>query len=68
MVTGENQSPIQVPESPTGRMPSRTHLNQSHDDLNPLLDTTITAQERTATAAESEPIHRLADVLTSMRN
>ena len=67
-VTGENESPILVPEFLTGRMPSRSHLNQSHDDLNPLLDTTIPAQERTAPVAESYPIHRLADVLTSMQN
>ena len=68
MVTGENVSPIPDPEFLTGRMPSRTHLNQSHDDLNPQLDTTIPAQERTAPATESDPINRLADILTSMQN
>ena len=67
-VTGENESPVLVPEFLTGRMPSRSHLNQSHDDLNPLLDKTIPAQERTALAPESDPIHRLADVLKSMQN
>ena len=41
MVTEENESPILVPEFLTGRIPSRSYLNQSHDDLNPLLDTTI---------------------------
>ena len=68
MVTGDNESPILVPEFLTGRMPSRTHLNQSDDDLNALLDTTISAQERTTPAAELDPINRLADVLTSMQN
>ena len=46
MVTGENESPIHVPEFLTGRMPSRNHLNQSYDDLN--LYTTIPAQDRPA--------------------
>ena len=68
MVTGNNEYPIQVPEILTGQMPSRSHLNQSHDDLNPLLDTTIPAQKRTAPSVESDPINRLADVLTSMQN
>ena len=49
-------------------MPSRTHLTQSHDDLNPLLDTTFPAQKRTPPAAEIDPINRLADVSTSMQN
>ena len=44
MVTGEKESPIPVPEVLTGRIPSRSHLNQSYDDIN--LDTTIPAQER----------------------
>ena len=35
MVTGENESPIDVPEFLTVRMPSRNHLHRSHDDLNP---------------------------------
>ena len=68
MVTGENESPTDIPEFLTGRMPSRSHLNRSHDDLNPLLDTTIPAQERTVPAPEQDPINRLADVLTSMQN
>ena len=67
MVTGENESPIEVPEFLTGRMPSTSHLNRSCDDL-PLLDTTIPAQERPALASEQDPINRLADVLTSMQN
>ena len=66
MVTGANESPTQVPEFLTGRMPSRNHLNQSYDDLN--LDTTIPAQERTVPASEQDPNNRLADVLTSMQN
>ena len=49
-------------------MPSRSHLHRSHDDLNPLLDTTIPAQERTIPAPEQDPINRLADALTSMQN
>ena len=67
MVTGENESPIEVPEFLTGRMPSTSHLNRSNDDL-PLLDTTIPAQKRPALAPEQDPINRLADVLTSMQN
>ena len=66
MVTGDNESPNLVPEFLTGRIPSRRHLNQSNDDIN--LDTTIPAQERIATAANSDPITRLADVLTTMQN
>ena len=68
MVTGENEPPILVPEFLTGRVPSRSHLNQPDDEPNPLIDTTIPAQERTAPAAETDPINRLADVLTSMQN
>ena len=66
MVTEENESPIQVPEFLTGRIPSISHLNQSYGDLN--LDTAIPAHERTAPAVEPDPISRLADVLTSMQN
>ena len=67
-VTGDNESPIEAPEFLTGRMPSKSHLHSSHDDLNLLLDTTIPAQERTVPAPEQEPINRLADVLTSIQN
>ena len=66
MVTGENASPTQASEFLTGRMPSGNHLNQSYDDLN--LDTTIPAQDRLAPPVESDPISRLADVLTSIQN
>ena len=66
MVTGDNESPNPVPEFLTGRIPSRTHLNQSYEDMN--LDTTIPALERIATAADPDPITRLADVLTTMQN
>ena len=66
MVTGDNESPNPVPEFLTGHIPSRTHLNQSYEDIN--LDTTIPAHERIATAADPDPITRLADVLTTMQN
>ena len=66
MVTGDNESPNQVPESLKGRIPSRSHLDQSYEDIN--LDTTIPAHERIATAADPDPITRLADVLTTMQN
>ena len=66
MVTGDNESPNQVPEFLTGRIPSGSHLNQSYEDIN--LDTTIPAHERTATTANPDPITRLADVLTTMQN
>ena len=66
MVTGDNEPPNQVPEFLTGRIPSRSHRDQSYEDIN--LDTTIPAQERIATAAESDPITRLADVLSTMQN
>ena len=66
MVTGDNESPNPVPEFLTGRIPSRTHLNQSYEDIN--LDTTMPAHERVATAADPDPITRLADVLTTMQN
>ena len=66
MVTGDNESPNQVPEFLTGRISSRNHLNRSYEDIN--LDTTIPAQERIATAAGPDPITRLADVLTTMQN
>ena len=49
-------------------MPTRSHLNQSHDDLNFLLDTAIPAKERIAPAVNSDTNSRLADVLTSMQN
>ena len=65
MVTGDNESPNQVPEFLTGRIP-RTQVNQSYEDIN--LDTTIPAHERIATAADPDPITRLADVLTTMQN
>ena len=66
MVTGDNESPNQVPEFLTGRIPSRTQVNQSYEDIN--LDTTIPAHERFATAADLDPITRLADVLTTVQN
>ena len=66
MVTGDNESPNQIPEFLTGRILSRNHLDQSYEDIN--LDTTIPAQERPATVAEPDPITRLADVLTNMQN
>ena len=68
MVTGESEPPIDVPEFLTGRMPSQSNLHRSHDDLNPPLDTTIPAQERTVQAPELDRINRLADVLTNMQN
>ena len=66
MVTGDNESPNPVPEFLTGRIPSRSHLNQSYEDIN--LNTTIPAHERIATAADLDSITRLADVLTTMQN
>ena len=66
MVTGDNESPNPVPEFLTGRISSRNHLDRSFEDIN--LDTTIPAQERITTAADSDPITRLADVLTTMQN
>ena len=66
MVTGDNESPLQVPEFLTGRVSSRNHLDRSYEDIN--LDTTIPAQERNAPAAQTDPITRLADVLTTMQN
>ena len=66
MVTGDNEFPNQVLEFLTGRIPSRSHLNQSYEVIN--LDTTIPAHERIATAADPDPIARLADVLTTMQN
>ena len=66
MVTGDNESPNHVPEFLTGRIPSRSHFNQSYEDIN--LDTTIPAHDRIATAADPGPITRLADVLTTMQN
>ena len=66
MVTGDNESPNQVPGFLTGRILSRNHLDQSYEDIN--LNTTIPAQERPAPVAESDPITRLADVLTNMQN
>ena len=68
IVTGENKSLIHVPEFLTGRMPSTSQSNQSHDDINPLCDTTIPVQERSAPAVESDPNCRLADVLTNKQN
>ena len=66
MVTGDNESPNPVPEFLTGRTSSRNHFDRSFEDIN--LDTTIPAQERITTAADSDPITRLADVLTTMQN
>ena len=66
MVTGDNESPNQIPQFLTGRILSRNHLDQSYEDIN--LDTTIPAQERPATVVEPDPITRLADVLTNMQN
>ena len=68
MMTGDNESPIEAPEFLTGRMPPRNHLHSSHDNFDPLLDTTFLAQERTVQAPELDPINRLADFLTSMQN
>ena len=65
IVTGDNESPIEAPEFLTGRMSPRNHLHSSHDNFDPLLDTTIPAQERNVQAPELDPINRLANVLTS---
>ena len=66
MMTGDNESPNQVPEFLTGRISSRNHLDRSFEDIN--LDTTTPAQERITTAADSDPTTRLADVLTTTQN
>ena len=66
MVTGDNESPNQVPEFLRGRISSRNHLDRSFEDIN--LETAIPAQERITTAADSDSITRLADVLTTMQN
>ena len=34
MVTGDNESPLQVPEFLTGRVSSRSHLDRSYEDIN----------------------------------
>ena len=65
IVTGENEYSNPVPEFLTGRIPS-SHSDQSNEDIN--LDTTIPAHERVTTAADPDPISRLADVLTTMQN
>ena len=55
IVTGDNESPNQVPEFLTSRrIPSRSHLNQSYEDIN--FDTTIPAHERIATTADPNPL------------
>ena len=66
MVTGDNESPNQVPEFLTGRIPSRSYLNQSYEDVN--FNKTIPAHGRIATTADPDPITRLADVLTTMQS
>ena len=68
METGDNESPVIVPEFLTGRVPSRPALNQSHVDHNPLLDTTLSAQVIVTPVAVQDPINRLADVLTNLQN
>ena len=68
MVTGDNDSPVMVPEILTGRVLSRTALYQSHNNHNPLLDSTIPSEERVTPAAENDPINKLAGGLTSMQN
>ena len=65
MVTGDNEYPNPVPEFLSGRIPSRSHLDQSYEDIN--LDTTIPAHERITTAADPDPITRLVNVLTTMQ-
>ena len=62
MVTGDNESPIKAPEFLAGRLPSRYHLRSSHDDLNPLLDTTIPAQERTVPAPPANSLYAKASL------
>ena len=66
MVTGDNESPNQVLEFLTGRIPSRSYLDQFYEHIN--LDTTIPEHERIATAADPDTITRLADILTTMQN
>ena len=66
MVTGDNESPVVVPEFLTEQVSTKKAFNQSHDDHNPLLDSTKPAKERVTPVAEQDPINRLADVLTSM--
>ena len=68
MVTGDIESIVMVPEFLTERVSSRTALNQSHDDHNPLLDTTVPAQVRVTPVAVRDPNIRLADALTNLQN
>ena len=59
-VTGDNESPNPVPEFLTGRIPSRSYLNQSYEDIN--LDTT---RERTRELLQLQILIPLLDWPTS---
>ena len=56
MVTGDNESPNPVPDFLTGRIPSRTTLNQPVRDQTDLLNTTLPATEQTSPVAVQDPI------------
>ena len=68
MKTGYNEAPNPFHEFLTGRIPSRTALNQSNCNHNDSLDTTLAAPERKTPVAVQDPIRRLADVLTHFQN
>ena len=62
MVTGDNESPNFVSEFLTGHLLLRTVLNQSNDDHNDFLDTTLPAPALDPPVAVQDPFHRVACV------
>ena len=68
MVTGDNESPNPVSKILTGHFPTRSVLNHSNCDHNDFLAATVPAPEQDPPMAAPDPIHSLADVLTSLQN
>ena len=68
MVTKDNEPSNPGTEFLTGHIPSRRVLNQSNSDHIDSLDATLPASEQDPTIAAQDPIHRLADIPTSLQN
>ena len=68
MVTGDTEFPILVIDFLAGHIPSWTVLKQSNCDHNDFLDVALTAPEQDPPMAAQDPLHSLADVLTSLQN
>ena len=68
MVTGDNESPFHDSLSFPRDATRHEQSNQSNCDHNDSLEATLPTPEQDPPMAAQDPIHRLADSLTSLQN